>query len=41
MNEIANKSLIAGDIFMPEIHLRKPQSIFRNIYYSIQSIISY
>ena len=24
MNEIVNKFLLAGDKFMPEIHLRKP-----------------
>ena len=24
MNEIVNKSLLAGDTFMPEIHLRQP-----------------
>ena len=24
MNEIVNKSLLAGDKFMPEIHLRQP-----------------
>ena len=27
MNEIVNKSLLAGDKFMPEIHLRQPASL--------------
>ena len=25
MNEIVNKSLLAGDKFMPEIHLKQPE----------------
>ena len=28
MNEIGNKSLLAGDKFMPEIHLRQPRFIY-------------
>ena len=28
MNEIVNKFLLAGDIFMPEIHLRQPQFVY-------------
>ena len=26
MNDIINKYLLAGDTFMPEMHLRQPQS---------------
>ena len=28
MNEIVNKFLLAGDKFMPEMHLRKPQFVY-------------
>ena len=28
MNEIVNKFLLAGDKFMPEMHLRQPQFVF-------------
>ena len=28
MNEIVNKFLLAGDKFMPEIHLRQPQFVY-------------
>ena len=28
MNEIVNKFLLAGDKFMPEIHLRQPQIVY-------------
>ena len=28
MNEIGNKFLLAGDKFMPEIHLRQPRFIY-------------
>ena len=28
MNEIANKFLLAGDKFMPEMHLRQPQFVY-------------
>ena len=28
MNEIVNKFLLAGDKFMPEIHLRQPGFIY-------------
>ena len=28
MNEIVNKSLLAGDKFMPEMHLRQPQFVY-------------
>ena len=28
MNKIANKLLLAGDKFMPEIHLRQPQFLY-------------
>ena len=28
MNEIVNKFLLAGDTFMPEIHLRQPQFVY-------------
>ena len=29
MNEIVNKFLLAGDKFIPEIHLKKPGFIYR------------
>ena len=29
MNEIINKFLLAGGEFMPEIHLRQPEFIYR------------
>ena len=28
MNEIVNKFLLAGDKFMPEMHLRQPQFVY-------------
>ena len=28
MNEIVNTFLLAGDKFMPEMHLRQPQSVY-------------
>ena len=28
MNEIVNKFLLAGDKFMPEMHLRQPRFIY-------------
>ena len=28
MNNIINKFLLAGDNFMPEMHLRQPQSVY-------------
>ena len=28
MNEIANKFLLAGDKFIPEMHLRQPQFVY-------------
>ena len=28
MNEIVNKILLAGDKFMPEMHLRQPQFVY-------------
>ena len=28
MNEIVNKFLLAGDKFMPEVHLRQPQFVY-------------
>ena len=28
MNEIVNKFLLAGDTFMPEMHLRQPQFVY-------------
>ena len=28
MNEIVNKLLLAGDKFMPEMHLRQPQFVY-------------
>ena len=28
MNEMVNKFLLAGDKFMPEIHLRQPQFVY-------------
>ena len=28
MNEIVNKFLLAGDTFMPEMHLRQPQLVY-------------
>ena len=28
MNNVINKFLLAGDKFMPEIHLRQPQSTY-------------
>ena len=30
MNETVNKFLLAGDKFMPEIHLRQPGSTYSN-----------
>ena len=29
MNNIINKFLLAGDKFMPEMHLRQPQFVYR------------
>ena len=28
MNKVINKFLLAGDKFMPEIHLRQPQFVY-------------
>ena len=28
MNEIVNKILLAGDLFMPQIHLRQPDFVY-------------
>ena len=28
MNEIVNRFLLAGDKFMPEMHLRQPQFVY-------------
>ena len=33
MNEIVNKFLLAGDKFMPEIHLRQPVSFDKSRIY--------
>ena len=30
MNEIVNKFLLAGDTFMPEMHLKQPGFIYKN-----------
>ena len=37
MNNIINKFLLAGDKFMPEMHLRQPQFVYYNLFICLWS----